>query len=267
MKIYKLDIDTSKPVNQVLSVPSGVEKYGIRVKVVAGEYNVKSPVCQIIDGSTVIEATKKLDDGSFLFELESGSEVSKKELIVRVVDTDEIDTSGWDGLEHNYFASSDTEANVKLYRIVCRGPVIDYVKEVNESASVLYADTDPIVFKGDVEIGCMVSVRVGKRVKQEWRSLTTIPQGTYTPLELNGIFFGGKIWKPANCNVRVVLNYMNNAAPDEEVKDTVESVTIGNETFVPFSLTVDGTEYRVLAAVQNVPSESTTEEPANEENN
>lgn len=256
MKIYNLTIDTSKPARKVLSVPSGVEKYGIRVKVVAGEYNVKSPVCQIIDGSTVIEATKKLDDGSILFELASGNEVSKKEVIVRVVDTDEIDTSGWDGLQTIYFPNLDTAANAKLERIVYRGPVIDYIKEVNGADSVLYADTDPIVFKGDFTIGRNVQVKVGHRMKTEWQALTTIHKGTYTPLELNGIFYGGKIWKPANCNVRVVLNYMNNAASDEEVKDTVESVKIGDETFAPFSLTVDGVEYRVLA--------HTVEEPTNE---
>ena len=33
MKIYKLDIDTSKPITQTLAVPQDAEQYGIAVRV------------------------------------------------------------------------------------------------------------------------------------------------------------------------------------------------------------------------------------------
>lgn len=247
MKVYNLNIDTSKPIRTVLNVPSTTEKYGIRVKATAGEYNVRNPLCQIIDGSTVIEATKKLDDGSFLFELTSGNTEREREVIARVIDMDEIDGSGWDGLQTVYTVHASTQANVQLERVVFAGPTIWWLKGYNGEEPIYYADTDPIEFKGDVVIGRSVPTRVGKRIQNIWTPLPTIPKGTYTPKELNGLFYGGKIWKPADCKVRVVLRETKNAVANEEIEDSVENIVVGNETFVPTSLTIDGVEYRVLA--------------------
>jgi len=261
MKIYNLNIDTSKPIRTVLNVPSNEEKYGIRVKATAGEYNVRNPLCQIIDGSTVIEATKKLDDGSFLFELTSGNTEREREVIARVIDMDEIDTSGWDGIQTVYTVHASTQANVQLERVVFAGPTIWWLKGYNGEEPVYYADTDPIEFKGDVVIGRVVPTKVGKRIQQVWKDFATIPKGTYTPKELNGLFYGGKIWKPADCKVRVVLRETKDALANEEIKDSVESIVVGNETFVPTSLTIDGVEYRVLA--HTVESETPTE-PTND---
>ena len=257
MKIYNLNIDTSKPIRTVLNVPSNAEKYGIRVKATAGEYNVRNPLWQIIDGSTVIEATKKLDDGSFLFELTSGNTDREREVIARVIDMDEIDTSGWNGFQVVYTAHASTQANAQLERVVFAGPTIWWVKGFVGEEAVYYADTDPIVFKGDFTIGRLVTRKVGKRTQQVWEAFATIPKGTYTPKELNGLFYGGKIWKPADCKVRVVLRETKDALANEEINDSVESIVVGNETFVPTSLTIDGVEYRVLA--HTVESETPTE--------
>lgn len=133
---------------------------------------------------------------------------------------------------------------------------------MNGEEPVYYADTDPIEFKGDVEIGRNVTTRIGGRVKQVWTPLPIIPKGTYTPKELNGLFYGGKIWKPADCKVRVVLRETKDALANEEIKDSVESIVVGNETFVPTSLTIDGVEYRVLA--HTVESETPTEPTTND---
>lgn len=257
MKIYNLNIDTSKPIRTVLNVPSNAEKYGIRVKATAGEYNVRNPLCQIIDGSTVIEATKKLDDGSFLFELTSGNTEREREVIARVIDMDEIDASGWDGMQVIYSPNATSVANAQLTRIVFGGPTIWWVKGFDGEEAVYYADTDPIVFKGDFTIGHNVMRKVGHRQQQVWEDFATIPKGTYTPKELNGLFYGGKIWKPADCKVRVVLRETKDALANEEIKDSVECIVVENETFVPTSLTIDGVEYRVLA--HTVESETPTE--------
>ena len=128
MKVFKLNIDTSKPIRKVLNVPCAGEKYGIAVSATAGEYAVRSPLCQIIDGSTVIEATKKLDDGSFLFEMTSSGQERTREVIVRVIDTDAIDTSGWDGIQTIYMPDNETKQNVELERVVYAGPVIWWCK-------------------------------------------------------------------------------------------------------------------------------------------
>lgn len=124
MKVFKLNIDTAKPIRKVMNVPCVGEKYGISVSATAGEYAVRNPLCQIIDGSTVIEATRKLDDGSFLFEMTSSGEERAREVIVRVIDTDAIDTSGWDGIATIYFPHGSTAQNVELDTITYQGPVI-----------------------------------------------------------------------------------------------------------------------------------------------
>ena len=256
MKIYNLNIDTSKPIRTVLNVPSNAEKYGIRVKATAGEYNVRNPLCQIIDGSTVIDATKKLDDGSFLFELTSGNTEREREVIARVIDMDEIDTSGWNGIQVLYVPKATSVANAQLIRIIFGGPTIWWVKGTNEEGAIYYADTDPIEFNGDFTFGCNVTKKVGHKTQTVWEDFATIPKGTYTPKELNGLFYGGKIWKQADCKVRVVLRETKDALANEEIKDSVENIVVGNETFVPTSLTIDGVEYKVLA--HTVESETPT---------
>lgn len=69
MKIYKLDIDTSKPAFQKLAVPTGA-KYGIAISATDGSRKFSNLSCTIDDGN-VIEQTKLLEDGSALFEMQS----------------------------------------------------------------------------------------------------------------------------------------------------------------------------------------------------
>ena len=45
MKVYNLNIDTSKPVRQVLGVPAKSSKYGIAVKAIADGMRIASPSC------------------------------------------------------------------------------------------------------------------------------------------------------------------------------------------------------------------------------
>ena len=271
MKIFKLNIDTAKPIRKVLNVPCVGEKYGIAVSATAGEYAVRSPLCQIIDGSTVIEATRKLDDGSFLFEMTSSGEEPTREVIVRVIDTDAIDTSGWDGIQIIYLLHAKSQQNVELERVVFSGPVIWWCKSnsgggADGTEPIYYADTDKIVFKGDVEIGRIVPTKVGKRIQNIWTTFTIIPKGTYTPLELNGLFYGGKIWKAADCKVRVVLKETKDAQANEVIADTNNYVELCGVKYYPTTITVDGTEYVVLAATPNETTTEPTEEPTNEDN-
>lgn len=57
MKIYNLNIDTSKPVRQVLDVPEKSSKYGIAVKATANGMRIANPQCQLIINGSAIQTT------------------------------------------------------------------------------------------------------------------------------------------------------------------------------------------------------------------
>ena len=71
MKIYKLAIDTTQPIKQALRVPVGETKYGIAVNVLKGDHTIRNLSCTIDVAGQTLEPTKQLDDGSYLFELQS----------------------------------------------------------------------------------------------------------------------------------------------------------------------------------------------------
>lgn len=79
MKIYKLNIDTTQPIRQALKVPVSETKYGIAVSVTKGDHTIRNLSCSMDIGGQTLEPTKRLDDGSFLFELQSsdGNYVAK----------------------------------------------------------------------------------------------------------------------------------------------------------------------------------------------
>lgn len=73
MKIYKLDIDTTQPIRQALKVPVSETKYGIAVSVMKGDHTIRNLSCSMDIGGQTFEPIKRLDDGSFLFELQSSN--------------------------------------------------------------------------------------------------------------------------------------------------------------------------------------------------
>lgn len=97
MKIYKLNVDTSKPVRQVVNIPVDTQKYGLAVNCTADGKRISSPYCTIIDSGNTLSATTTLDDGSFLFELSANAGDGEREAIVYVINTDELSASQWDG--------------------------------------------------------------------------------------------------------------------------------------------------------------------------
>lgn len=94
MKVYNLNIDTSKPIRQVLNVPAKSSKYGIAVKATAEGMRIANPTCQMILNGSVIQPTKTLEDGSFLFEMTSDMVEDKHEVMFRIINMDEINAQG-----------------------------------------------------------------------------------------------------------------------------------------------------------------------------
>lgn len=83
MKIYKLDIDASKPTRQMLCVPIKT-KYGLDVKPDIGRHNTNDLTCVIIDGDQTISPKRKDEDGTFFFEMPLGNEERDRQISVRL---------------------------------------------------------------------------------------------------------------------------------------------------------------------------------------
>lgn len=249
MKVYNLNIDTTKPTRQVLNVPTNTEKYGIAVNAIAGEKKITNPYCQIIDGSAVLSSAQTLDDGSFLFELSSGSVPTAHEVMVHVISMDELSASDWDGVEYIYSIHAPYVANSKLNTIVRHGTLLWYRYLNDEGQSTPYADDEKIVFTGPAEIGHNVTKKIGGRPKQVWETLGMVPTGSYYPRELNRMLFADIIGLPADCKTTVVLKETKDAVPDGERVDTFSKIVLDGVSYVPTALSVDGIEYKVLASV------------------
>ena len=248
MKIYNLNIDTSKPIRQVLSVPTNTEKYGIVVKVTAGDMNVANPVCQLIDGANTL-VPKKLDDGSFLFEMSSGSTPSIHDVIFHVVNMDEVDFG--DGVANFFVPYGSHVNNTKLRRITQNGNIVWYQYLSDNGEDYLaYSDNDKIIFTAPTEIGHTVTIRDERgRIKSKWEAIATVPAGSYYPRQLTKIIFPKLFLRPADCNVSVTLREVRNAVPDGEKNDTIENITLDGVSYAPTTLSVDGVEYKVLASI------------------
>ena len=95
MKVFKLNIDTAKPIRQVVNIPVDTQKYGLAVKATADGRPIASPYCSIIDNGTTLSAAKTLDDGSFLFEMTANAGDGGREAMVYVINTDELSASQW----------------------------------------------------------------------------------------------------------------------------------------------------------------------------
>lgn len=266
MKVFKLNIDTAKPIRQVVTIPVDTQKYGLAVKATANGRPIASPYCSIIDNGTTLSASKTLDDGSFLFEMTANAGDGAREAMVYVINTDELSAAQWNGFATTDYPAAADADNTDLHRIV-RVSSIWYLKK----DGTYFADDELITFTADTQIGRTVLVTVGKRTRQEFQVQFTIPAGKYYPRELDRAVLGGSVGLPANCKVKVVLKPSTKASPATVLDEPVQSVTIDGVDYVPTTITVDGTEYVVLAATPNEtttepePTEP-TEEPTNEDN-
>lgn len=256
MKIYNLNIDTSKPIRQVLDVPEKSSKYGIAVKATADGMRIANPQCQMIINGSAIQPTQTLDDGSFLFEMTSDMVEDKHEVMFRIINMDEINAQGdASGVATFFIFKSEDADKTNLDKVVRMLNTLWYYKKLAapNANREYFSDDEPIIFTDDATIGRNVTKKVGGRVKQEWEALATIPKGTYYTKELDRLFFGGSIGCVADCKVTVVLNEVKNPISSEELEDknvACDTLTVGGVEYVQTTLTIDGVEYKVLAEAQ-----------------
>ena len=256
MKIYNLNIDTSKPVRQVLNVPAKSSKYGIVVKATANGMRIANPQCQLIINGSAIQPTKTLEDGSFLFEMTSDMVEDKHEVMFRIINMDEIASQGdSSGVGTFFIFKSEDEDKTNLYRVWRMLNTLWYYKKLAapNANREYFSDDEPIIFTDDATIGCNVKKNIGGRIKSVWEDLATIPKGSYYTKELDRLFFGGSIGCVADCKVTVVLNEVKNPISSEEIEDknvACDTLTVGGVEYVQTTLTIDGVEYKVLAEAQ-----------------
>lgn len=175
--------------------------------------------------------------------------------MVYVINTDELSASQWDGILVYYYPHGYDENNTDLGRII-RSATIWYLKKGTGTSDIpaeYFADDELITFTAETHIGHTVQKKVGARIQTVWEELFVVPAGKYYPRELDRAVLGGGIGLPANCKVKVVLRPSKAASPDIVAADAVESITIGGVVFSPTTLSVDGTEYVVLAATTPTP--------------
>lgn len=268
MKVYNLNIDTSKPIRQVLNVPAKSSKYGIAVNATAEGMRIANPQCQMIINGSAIQPTKTLDDGSFLFEMTSDMVEDKHEVMFRIINMDEINAQGdQSGLQTIFWFKAEDVDKTNLYRVVRQLNTLWYYKKpIAPNANAEYfSDDETIIFTDDATIGLNVAKKIGHRIQNVWEDLATIPKGTYYTKELDRLFFGGSIGRVADCKVTVVLNEVQNPISSEELEDknvVCDTLTVGGVEYVQTTLTVDGVEYKVLAEAQPAPDpEPEPEEP------
>ena len=251
MKVFKIDVDVAKPTLKVLNVPSTGEKYGIAVKASADGKRIASPSCRLMVGSDYREATKVLDDGSFLFEIEADEDLSDKKVMVHVVNMDEIpsgeSSSQGTGIMIVFSIKYGQENNTDLFRISLM-PGSNVMWFLKKNGAGYFADTEQITVTEEVEIGHNVTVMVGKRPKQEWKTFFVLPAGKYYPRELYRAVLGGSVGLPADCKVEVKVRTTPIATPDKVVEEEPDAVELDGVKYVPTTVTIGDVEYTILAA-------------------
>lgn len=280
MKIYNLNIDTSKPVNKVMQMQSNSTGL-LKLNVTNGGKSIRNLTTKVYDGETEVPST---DNG---FKIDMG----KNEKVVKIEAKSEPIMSEWQEIES--YESFNRTKQVQLKRLTL--PVGTYkVKELlhisdkvtNKSATLYWycnkiggvntsnciqiwfnvRDSEtgafiPILFIKDVD-GVLTKMSPDEDIivtegnafsttkvikgKNEVLSTTTYPVvGYYTDYQLDTTI------KPSV-----------NAPYDGEYEEPLTEIEVDGVKFVPTTLTIDGVEYKVLAEEQPEP---TPEEPVEPE--
>ena len=278
MKVYNLNIDTSKPTNQVVQMQQNATGLLSANITNDGKY-IRNLSCMMYDGANEIEATTSAD-ASFGFKVDVGSEPKHVKVVAKstpiesvaqkilsatgpaaskalsaiqleagIYNQDEFyniaNVLGANNLPVFLQPHASQEDNINIKRIdikkwVVDRPVLFWGKDNN----ILPVD-EPIVATGPVSI-----FRFTTSKKNATLSSYTYPAvGYYTDYQLDTLV------KPSD-----------NAPYDGNYVEPLKEVEVDGVKFVPTTLSVDGVEYKVLAEAQPAPEpepepEAEPEEP------
>jgi hypothetical protein len=267
MKVYNLNIDTSKPVNQVMQMQQNSTGL-LKLNVTNDGKSIRDLSCMVYDGETEVPST---DNG---FKIDMG----KNDKVVKIEAKSEPIMC-----QMGYFVSTGSGSGMKTYALpVCQlsqgvysqdefkavaaevakklasGSVVCFpttstVANINISEfrvsstgeyvfwrNELIPENEPIVVTGDVEI-----VRNTQAKRNAVTGTYDYPAfGEYTDYQLD-----------------TTIRPSANAPYDGEYEEPLTEIEVDGVKFVPTTLTIDGVEYKVLAEEQPTPDPEPEPEP------
>lgn len=284
MKVYNLNIDTSKPTNQTVQMQQNATGM-LSVAISNDGTYIRNLSCQMYDGDNEIEATTSADT-SFGFKVDVSSEPKHVKVVAKSTPLESI---------REYVLSSTPGSRVKQYWLnqlvvpegvynqdefapildLCNYPPKPYpgtpkslvlhgssdgkanfktirLAPWNPSKQIWFEDADskiipsdePIVVSSEISAGISIGMKAGTVTL----SSETYPAvGYYTDYQMD-----------------TLVNPSVNAPYDGNYAEPLKEVEVDGVKFVPTTLSVDGVEYKVLAEAQPTP-EPEPEEPTTTE--
>lgn len=264
MKIYKLDIDTSKPITQRLAIPQNCDKFGLVVSSTTNGHPTRNLSCAIYDGDETLTPSKTLDDGSLLFVMsstDSGSRAVRVKLEAKplLIEGTTLSGGAWDFVSYDLAIPAGTYYRDELDLMGYYG--LDYPFNGNpeswkqldvKTADKPYTNVriiglqneyrQPYIFLGDGQLPSDAPLVLTRDVTYQYSALFVQP-GTEVVLDTH-------IGNTVNCAINLQLDERKGAEPDGDIEYTDEltdSDGVKNKTEWK-TITVDGVEITVLAA-------------------
>lgn len=273
MKVYNLNIDTSKPTNQVVQMQQGATGL-LNANVTNDGKYIRNLSCTLYDGANEIEATTSADN-SFGFKVDVGTEPKHVKIEAKsepiMCEWEDVIPVGNKRIQNVNVARLQLNTGVyyqdEFYGLAKFGDKNGYnriwfvksgttnfgalaIAPWNTEQPVYFYDTNnkylevntPISVDGEVEVIEHYTVKCTSYTKE---SHTYPAVGYYTDYQLDTLV------KPSD-----------NAPYDGNYVEPLKEVEVDGVKFVPTTLSVDGVEYKVLAEAQPAPE---PEEPTTTE--
>lgn len=276
MKVYKLNIDTSKPTNQVVQMQQGATGLLSANITNDGKY-IRNLSCTIYDGDNEISATTSAD-ASFGFKVDVGAEPKHVKVVAKSTPMESI---------KEYIASYtafNRTLNVQLTKLVLSVGTYtqdEFLPLLSQVPANSYFQTKWAKHSGSANIDTIVFTTSNPR-QQIWffnqteeRSLEpdepiiVTEEITFKGLEA----IKGKspvlssetypaVGYYTDYQMNTLIKPSDNAPYDGNYAEPLKEVEVDGVKFVPTTLSVDGVEYKVLAEAQPAPE---PEEPTTTE--
>lgn len=281
MKIYKLDIDVSKPTKQIMQMQQNATGL-LSANVTNGGNYIRNLSCTLYDGANEIEATTSADT-SFGFKVDVGAEPK----YVKVVAKSTLLTSTKEYIA-SYTAFNRT-MNVQLTKLVL--PVGTYNQDeflplLSQVPANSYFQTVWAKHSGSANIDRIVFTTSNPR-QQIWFFNQTEERHLEPdePIIVTEeiTFKGLKVIKGKNpvlssetypaigyytdYQLDTLVKPSDNTPYDGNYVEPVKEIEVDGVKFVPTTLSVDGVEYKVLAEAQPAPEPEPEPEPTEPETN
>lgn len=267
MKIYNLNIDTSKPVNKVMQMQSNSTGL-LKLNVTNGGKSIRNLTTKVYDGETEVPST----DNGFKIDLGKNDKVVKVEakstlvmcewedaipegnrriqqiklkrlqLDTGVYNQDEFYELSKYGDANGYYVTWDVDSGTTNFKHIL-------IQPWNTERPVLFLDANnhlieanvPISVDGHVEVVGHKTIKCTSYTKE---SHTYPAFGYYTDYQLD-----------------TTIRPSVNAPYDGEYEEPLTEIEVDGVKFVPTTLTIDGVEYKVLAEEQPEPTPEEPTEP------